>query len=270
MARLFDADGAIVAIKPDDVKWEINDPWIRENMMPCKGANGPPPPGIEFGPIKRGYTDATLGACFQGAICQMNPNPPPPVWRKVSAGLGHHACALKMDGRAYCWGQGGHGELGVSVPADCVETFHGGGGTACLALRADSGGGAVRRRALQLHRHQCRLRTHMRRGRCAGGLVLGGNFIGKLGIGTDDDDGIGYPQPQKVLTTQKFTAIMRALDFTCGLTTTHDVYCWGYNRNAVVPHIPDTMLTVPTLVNLLVNATSIDADGRMFARLAIT
>ena len=122
-ARVFDADGAIVAIEPEDVKWKIDDPWIREHAMPCKGANGVPPPCIEFGPIKRGYTDATLAACFQGTICDLVLVPDPPVWKMVSAGLGHHACALKTDGRAYCWGQGGHGEIGARVAPECTETF---------------------------------------------------------------------------------------------------------------------------------------------------
>lgn len=259
-ARLFDANGLAVDMRPEEFKWEIDDPWIRENAMPCKGANGPPPACIEFGPVLKGFSIERFGACYRG-ICGRSPPPAkPPVWKMVSAGLDDHACALKLDGSAWCWGDGRHGELGVIVPDNCFQTF--------FDPRLERRPVACAPTPVQVQcpngpcdfvditagaDHTCAI------DRSQDAWCWGSNFMGELGDGTDDN-GDPNPMPRRVNGGLKFTAISAGLHFTCGLTAPdHDVYCWGHNRNAVVPGTPDTIVREPRNVNLLRNASSLDA-----------
>jgi alpha-tubulin suppressor-like RCC1 family protein len=266
-ARLFDASGAPVPIRPDDVNWDINDPWIRETMMPCKGGNGPPPPCIEFGPIKRGYLDPTALVCFQGTICR--PNLDPLVWKKISVGMGDHACAIKVNGDAYCWGQGRQGQLGVAVPVACAESFAEPSPhttpweCAPTPVQVRCPGGPCDFVDISAgFEHTCAVDRLMR------AWCWGGNFFGQIGNGTDEDDNIGDPQPQLVLGNLQFTAISAGFDFTCGLTRLNQVFCWGDNNAGIVPSTTDTILRQPTRVVLGTSALALDAGWMHVCALA--
>ena len=262
-ARLFDAAGVLVEMVPDDFSWEIDDPWIVKNAMPCKGANGPPPPCIEFGPTMLGFAvEDRFGVCYRGICAEEFPPVQPRVWRTVSAGLGNHACALKMDGSAWCWGQGFHGELGVEVPKACIETFHsdqpGTRPVACAPRPVQVQCPGAPCDFIEISagvEHTCAI------DRSQHGWCWGGNFMGERGDGTDDD-GSGDPEPRRVNGNLNFSAISAGLHFTCGLTVPgQDVYCWGDNNIAVVPHITDTILREPAKVNLLNNANALSIDA---------
>src|SRR5206468_198107 len=54
----------------------------------------------------------------------------------------------------------------------------------------------------------------------------GRNVKGRLGIGGQVN--IIFPQPTAV-SRPPFVMVAAGLDHTCGLTSTHDVYCWGDN-----------------------------------------
>jgi hypothetical protein len=52
-------------------------------------------------------------------------------WVSVDVGT-WHTCALDSRGRAFCWGNNHHGELGARTPETCAAAHHGGGST-CYA-----------------------------------------------------------------------------------------------------------------------------------------
>jgi len=266
-ARLYDASGAMISIEPKDVSWDINDPWIREHMMPCKGGNGPPPPCIEFGPIKRGYTNATALVCFQGTIC--TPNLDPLVWKKISVGMGDHACAIKVNGDAYCWGQGRHGQLGVAVGVACEESFaepmpHVTPWECAptpVQVRCPNGPCDFVDISAGFE-HTCAVDRQMR------AWCWGGNFFGQIGDGTDDNTNRGDTDVHLVLGNLQFTSISAGDDFTCGLTRLNQVFCWGNNNFGVVPSTPFTILRQPVQVILNTSALSLDAGGLHVCALA--
>src|SRR5262245_59026334 len=57
------------------------------------------------------------------------PPPSTPDWTTVSTGS-HHACAIRTNGRLYCWGRDDHGQLGngganedASIPIEVTGDF---------------------------------------------------------------------------------------------------------------------------------------------------
>jgi hypothetical protein len=257
--RLYDADGRVIALSPEEVAWDIDDPWIREHFTPCKGANGPPPPCIEFLPRKPGLR-FDIGVCAKKLACRVQLTPAaPPVWRAISVAQGDHACALKWDGTAYCWGQGEHGQLGVSVARDCVEIFTSQSppdkpwGCSKVPVQVQCPGAACNFIAISAgNQHTCAIDVDQH------AWCWGSNIMGEIGNGLDDPTQFGSPVPQRVLGGHTFTAISAALHFTCGLTTSHEVWCWGHNRNSIIPTSSSTIERLPVRVNLLVPASTVD------------
>lgn len=257
VARLFDASGGAVELGPDDVRWDIDDPWVREHAMPCKGANGSPPPCIEFLQHKPDLKDTALAACFKEVFCRFTYVPPsPPVWAAVSLGFGDHACALTRSGSAYCWGQGEHGQLGVTVPKSCKQVVsyypprEEPWGCSTVPVQVVCSGAPCDFVAISAgFTHTCAIDS------AQDAWCWGSNFAGELGDGTR----VGASSPQRVSGGFKFTAISAGAHFTCGLTTTQDVRCWGDNATAIVPTRTDSQVLTPTDVDLLVNGESIDA-----------
>ncbi|MGH8177857.1 MAG: RCC1 domain-containing protein [Steroidobacter sp.] len=259
-AKFYDADGRVLDPGADDIQWDINDPWIREHAMPCEGANGPPPPCIQFLTHKPDLTDVAIAACFKEVFCRLVYVPPtPPVWRSISVGLGHHACALKTDGEALCWGQGEHGQLGAVVAQDCEEIFYDPTlhavpwGCAANPVKVQCPGGACRFDAISAgFKHTCAIDS------AQDAWCWGSNVLGEIGNGASDPGSRGDPRPQRVIGGHKFTAISAGLHLTCGLATDHGVYCWGNNSTLTMPNAPRGPVLIPIRIDLLVNALSID------------
>jgi alpha-tubulin suppressor-like RCC1 family protein len=205
---------------------------------------------------KPNLTDATV--CFKSLICNFVVTPP--VWKSVSVGLGHHACALKYSGEAYCWGQGEHGQLGVAVPQDCEEVFFDPNlhtepwGCSARPVKVVCPVGACNFVAISTgFKHTCAIDASQDI------WCWGSNVRGELGTGTFDDTVRGDPHPQLVASSLKFTAISAGPHFTCALATNHGVYCWGDNSSMIIPNAPRGIVLNPVKINLLVNATSVDA-----------
>src|SRR5262249_13969241 len=59
-------------------------------------------------------TDSSLQCFGQGGNNIPKALTDPSPWRDVSSG-NYHACGVKTDGSAYCWGNNGGGELGSDV-----------------------------------------------------------------------------------------------------------------------------------------------------------
>src|SRR5262245_393449 len=165
----------------------------------------------------------------------------------VSTG-GLHSCGLTPAGAAYCWGSGAFGQLGDSgnyADSPTPKAVYGGllftslsvgefvncavtaGGTVyCWGDRpvAESGGPAFASVAVGGD-HKCGLTA------AGAAYCWGSNADGQLGIGS-----VNGPQPcgctiapVAVTGGLSFVELTAGNSYTCGLTSTHVAYCWGFN-----------------------------------------
>lgn len=125
--------------------------------------------------------------------------------RMVDPG-GQHSCAVKTDGKAYCWGQNLHGQVGDgsqtdrTTPVQVVNLSN---------VSAASAGGS----------HSCAVQTD-------GNLYCwGDNTYGQVGNGTTQD------QLQPTLILANVRAVAAASIHTCAWLTNGGVKCWGDNNN---------------------------------------
>ena len=132
--------------------------------------------------------------------------PIPRVWALVTVGMGDHACALKLDGGAYCWGLGQDGQLGVAVARDCPE-WSGPNppqAWACsgfpVAVVCPSGPCQFTDISAG-NSHTCAVDTS------GDAWCWGSNTYGELGIGLPSMTARGSDTPLRVATTQKFRSI---------------------------------------------------------------
>ena len=123
----------------------------------------------------------------------------------ISAGYGH-TCGITTSGAAYCWGDGGIGQLGNATTTSNlvpVPVF------GSLVFRSISVGAA----------HTCGVTT-------AGiGYCWGDNSNGQLGIGSTAN----YTIPVAVAGNHVFASISAGQQHTCALSTDGTAYCWGLN-----------------------------------------
>lgn len=140
---------------------------------------------------------------------------------KVSVGK-THACAVATDsdgsnGRAYCWGGNGSGQLGnrstdsssIPVAVDTQDTFQ----------------------------------TISRR--CVNGIVVGSSCIGLGAYWTTDT----HTHPASALRNKTVIDITAGSNFTCALTDERFVYCWGDGAHGQLGLGSVTSSTVPVAVD---------------------
>lgn len=121
-------------------------------------------------------------------------------------------CGL-AGGRAYCWGESYHGQLGNGMvgSTDGVPTPQAVlGGHTFAALSAG-------------FEHACALDD------AGKAWCWGNNTYGQLGNGTTDVVR-GRPEPVEVLGGLTFRHITAGRDYTCAITPDDDLYCWGDNE----------------------------------------
>jgi alpha-tubulin suppressor-like RCC1 family protein len=146
-------------------------------------------------------------------------------FRQIDAG-GDHTCAVTTTDRAYCWGNGKGGALGI--------------GKAIVSFwpRAVSGGLSFRRVTTGWG-HTC--------GETPGSLAYcwGDNFQGELGDGTMT----ARLKPVRVTGGLSFAQVSAGSNYTCGKTAANVAYCWGDNTlGAVGDGTWQNTRTRPTLV----------------------
>jgi len=125
---------------------------------------------------------------------------------RLTAG-GFSSCGLATSGAAYCWGDNGSGQLGDSSLVNRPAPVPVKGG---LTFASITTGGA----------HTCGLTAS------GAAYCWGENFAGELG----DSTSTPRSTPVPVAGGLTFVALSAgAGNFTCGITTTNDAYCWGYN-----------------------------------------
>jgi hypothetical protein len=131
-------------------------------------------------------------------------------WRLVTAGL-NHTCGLTADGSAYCWGEGGVGQLGAEQNAPRTRPQPVVGGLRFTTLSAGDS-------------HTC--------GLTSGGdaYCWGYNYIGQLGNGSVTNSFV----PTQVAGGLAFATISAGSVHTCAVTTWGLAYCWGADFGGVL------------------------------------
>ena len=146
-------------------------------------------------------------------------------WASVTAGWGH-TCAVRTNGRAYCWGSASSGQLGNGVSASYrylprwyrpVEVA--GRATNWASVAAGD-------------RHTCALKTNGRL------YCWGSDSKGQLGDGRPMTD---RARPMQVYGGfSNWASVAGGERHTCAVKTTGRLYCWGANHggqlgNGVAP-----------------------------------
>ena len=151
------------------------------------------------------------------------PNPSPlPVetdvrFTAISVGRAH-SCALTADGAAYCWGSNSYRESGPGSNANAAARVP--SRVPGPSFGAISAGTA---------NHTCAIST-------TGAVFCWGNDDkGQLGTGMGDASVCGFEQwgcaslPRAIAGAQTFASVTAGVEFTCGVTTAGEAYCWGDN-----------------------------------------
>ena len=135
-----------------------------------------------------------------------------------------HTCALKVSGRAFCWGDNSQGQVGdgtqerrpVAAPVSgTVRRLTPGGQSVGLALSVISAG----------NWHTCGLT------RTGEAYCWGSNIDAQLGDGKTDT--LSYHlEPIQVSGILAFDSISAGGYHTCALTPAGKAYCWGLNHGA--------------------------------------
>jgi hypothetical protein len=244
-ATAFDANGRRLELEKGELQWGSLDPWLNEHLLECPVSHGGTSLCAEFLPEKF-RERPVFDACLHGKICIGQPAPPiTPVWRKVAVGMGGHACALKLNGELYCWGQGESGQLGYVAPKECnvggaAGNLWGCSGFPNLVACANAPCNFIDVSAGL--RHTCAIDTNQ------DAWCWGENFDGQLGLNFFDPTTKGSPVPRQVVGGLKFKSIQAGFHETCGLTTTHQVFCWGKNSSGVLPALDVDWANDPRLV----------------------
>jgi alpha-tubulin suppressor-like RCC1 family protein len=147
------------------------------------------------------------------------------TFTKIAAGR-NHVCALSSTGVAYCWG------------ADASNQLGNGDGLAINSSTPIPVGGGFTYSAIAAGRaHSCGIRS-------ADGVAVcwGSNARGQLGRGTI---GSAADTPAPVSSTVAFSQISTKGDFTCALSTSGSIYCWGANFAGETGQTPDTTFSTP-------------------------
>lgn len=130
-------------------------------------------------------------------------------WAAVSAG-NVHSCAIKSDGRLFCWGSNFSGQLGTGVR----DAVFGLGENSPVQIGADSDWAGV---STGVH-HTCAIKE--------GGDVYcwGYNGIGATGTNPGSDYILS-----PALVGSGYVQVTAGANHSCAITTTNSIKCWGYN-----------------------------------------
>lgn len=136
------------------------------------------------------------------------------VFALISAG-DRHSCALTHDGKAYCWGHNGFGQLGDGTTEHRARPMPVAGG---LTFSRVSAGGT----------HTCGVSLE-------GTLYCwGGNWHGQAGVGRNSTYLPIVTSPIRVASSLLFKEVTAGGIHTCGLDAEGLAHCWGDRRAGVL------------------------------------
>ena len=164
-------------------------------------------------------------------------------WRTVTAGYSH-TCAVRTNGRLFCWGLDDHGQVGD------------GGTYSHRSVPVRIGAGTNWRSVAAGWSHTCGLRAPGRL------FCWGADDAGQVGNGGPGT--ANQPRPVAVLSAlTDWTAVTAGTAHTCARRANGRLYCWGWDDNGQVGNgTPEFDESVP--FEVLGNRTdwaSVDAGG---------
>ncbi|MFN9003244.1 MAG: RCC1 domain-containing protein, partial [Alphaproteobacteria bacterium] len=146
---------------------------------------------------------------------------------------GYGSCGIGNNGRAYCWGHNGHGQLGNGTTTDSTTPTQVTLPAGVTSFTSITSGDF----------HTCGIGNN--------GLAYcwGLNNYGQLGDGTTTNRTTPTPVTLPAGVTS-FTSIVGVGRHTCGIGNNGRVYCWGFNNYGQLGDGTTTDRATPTLVPL--------------------
>lgn len=140
-----------------------------------------------------------------------------PGWRQVTTGL-EHTCGIRGDGAAFCWGNNGAGQVGNSINS-------GSGIPVRQPLQVATPAGKTWKSLSAGGDHTCGILSDDSL-RC-----FGNNSGGALGVATNfgTDAANSAPAVVGVNGITRWAAVSAGDDFSCAVSLTGALYCWGEN-----------------------------------------
>lgn len=174
--------------------------------------------------------------------------------RHIAAGM-EHTCAAGLDGRAYCWGNGGAGQLGNSATGHSL--------TPVAASLASSLNGKRVQLVAAANGYSCGLTTD--------GMLhcWGDNAHGRLGNNTTSASSVAVAVtptvPKEALSKRIVQEISQGQGgSTCAILFDGWAYCWGANNAGQLGNGTTTFAQQPTPVS-----RGVIPDGTTFRQVAI-
>ncbi len=176
--------------------------------------------------------------------------PPGVRFASLVVGKGMFSCALDITGNAWCWGDGGAGQLGDDNSADRVEP-------AAVSMPT----GKTFASLAAGYSHACAMDT------TGNAWCWGFNGAGQLGRGntTNSLRPAAVTMPPGVT----FSSITAGDHHTCALTATGVPYCWGMNGSGQLGDGTTTNRLTPTLVTLPLNVRFSALDAASYGTIAL-
>ena len=148
----------------------------------------------------------------------------------IAAGV-VHTCALTTEGKAYCWGQDGNGQLGNNSTTK-----------SSIPVAVQMPAGVSFQSIVANGFHTCALTTEGK------AYCWGWNGYGQLGNNSTTDSRI--PAAVQMPAGVSFQSISAGNSHTCALTTEDKAYCWGWNTNGQLGNNSATNSLIPVAVQM--------------------
>jgi alpha-tubulin suppressor-like RCC1 family protein len=198
---------------------------LSNGTLTCWGSNSTGQLGLSPGSTTNAGCGAGGGCTPMSGLDSVDLGGSPP--KKVSIGSAH-ACAVRADGYATCWGEGANGRLGINSTTDVGC----GGGAGCAAANSVLAIGNSFKGIATGSGHSC--------GLLADGKVYcwGKNNLGQLGRDNTTEVGNGTDTAMAVLASgggivftgsAKVKQIGANGDTSCALLDSGEIQCWGDN-----------------------------------------
>jgi len=179
----------------------------------------------------------------------------PSAFYSISVGADHQ-CALTIDGRGFCWGGNGGGQLGAGVEGPPGTVTPIAGGLTFTSISAGDG-------------YTCAITTQQL------AYCWGASGNGQLGAGAAYTCGhIVFPcsvdTPVPVAVDLHFAQISAGYQHTCAVTDDGAGYCWGDNTNGELgdPSVPLQCVGLPSGAACVGDIPNLIPGGLKFAQLA--